>query len=39
MAPNLSKRDAERINEALRDNPNLDMNELASLFQITYNII
>ena len=39
MAPNISKRDAERIDEALHDNPNIDMNELACLFQTSYNTI
>jgi transposase len=39
MAPNLSKRERDRIDEALRDNPNVDMRELAYLFQTTYSTI
>ena len=39
MAPNLSKRDRDRIDEALRDNDNLDMRELAALFHTTYSTI
>jgi hypothetical protein len=39
MAPNLSKRERDRIDEALRDNPNVDMRELAYLFQTTYSTV
>jgi hypothetical protein len=32
MAPRLKKAEAARIDEALRDNPNIDLRELAYLY-------
>jgi hypothetical protein len=39
MPARFPKRDGERIDEPLRDNINIDMNELAVLFQNTYGTI
>ena len=39
MAPRLSKRDADAIDECLRDNPQCDMKEVAVLYGCTYNAV
>jgi len=39
MAPRLSKRDADAIDECIRDNPQCDMNEVAVLYGCTYNAV
>ena len=39
MAPNLSKRVRDALDESLRDNPQIDPHEIAMLYSITYNTV
>jgi hypothetical protein len=39
MAPNLSKRVRDALNESLRDNPQIDPHEVTILYSTTYSII
>ncbi len=39
MAPNLSKRVRDALDESLRDNPQIDPHEVAVLYGTTYSIV
>jgi len=39
MAPRLEKRDVDAMDECLRDNPQVDLNEVAVLYSTTYSTV